>query len=259
MVEDTFQPVPPHPLLIELGITLIRINTGEFIMGSLPHSDFHLTLWDPLIAPEHVASRERPQRTIMLNAYNISRCPITLAQYKYFCTATNRQFTGTMNLPDDAPACPISWWDAVAFCQWLSSSCQELYRLPTEAEWERAARGIDGRIYPWGDEPPTPWHCNCYPGVGYPVSVFAHPAGASECGCLDMVGNAWEWCADWYDPQIYKTDVLINPIGPSTGRSRVIRGGAWDSEPHMVRCATRCYDRAYGEPFFTCGFRIVRQ
>ena len=251
----------PSPAYLQLGIEFVRVPAGEFLMGSADAPAESASQWDPTLPPQHVTIREQPQHTVHLDAFEIGRYPITLDQYASFCRATSRELPPPLRTPQPDSSVPVhfvGWWDAAAFCQWLSSLCGEPFRLPTEAEWEKAARGEDGRRFPWGDAPPNAWQCNCRPGTGRATGVLCHPAGASPYGCLDMAGNVWEWCADWYDPDWYQRGDERNPTGPQAGRSRVIRGGAWDSEPYLVRCATRCYDRAYDEPFFPCGFRVVR-
>ena len=107
---------------------------------------------------------------------------------------------------EDHPVVNVSWKDAVAFCRWLSQASGKTIRLPTEAEWEKAARGDDGRIYPWGDEPPTKELCNFSNNVGDTTPVGQYPAGASLCGALDMAGNVWEWTGSLYGPYPYQVE-----------------------------------------------------
>jgi len=200
---------------------MVYIPPGEFLMGSKEGEG------DP---------DERPQRRVYLDGYWIDKNLVTVAQYRKFCQATERQMPGLPDWSkDDHPMVNVSWHDAAAYAQWAGKS------LPTEAEWEKAARGTDGRIYPWGNA----WDgAKCQHSVGQtagktaPVGSF--PAGKSPYGCLDMAGNVWEWCADWYDAGYYKNAPARNPTGPATGTQRVLRGGSWlDTTPGLFRAALR--------------------
>ena len=149
----------------------------------------------------------------------------------------------------------INWHDSVAFCRWLSEETGQVYRLPTEAEWEKAARGSDGRIYPWGNE----WDkSRCNTSEGGPndtTSVGVYPEGASPYGVMGMVGNVWEWCATKIDEhskiKMYPYDVqedewtvdYLQLIGRWIGNYRMLRGGSWFSLQKEVRCAARSWYR----------------
>jgi formylglycine-generating enzyme required for sulfatase activity len=159
----------------------------------------------------------------------------------------------------------------VAFCKWLSRSGGSVYRLPTEAEWEVAARGTDGRRYPWGNEAVDAggtYRANYAPskdknswgldGFPYAAPVGSFPAGASPFGCLDMAGNVWEWCHDWYDAGYYAQSPAENPRGPESGKERVLRGGSWYHPSELSRPANR--DKLRPDiSQASIGFRVVMQ
>jgi formylglycine-generating enzyme required for sulfatase activity len=220
---------------------MVYAPAGTFLMGT-SDAEFELykTLF-PLRSPERFEN-ERPQREVYLDAFYIDRLEVTNAQYKKFLAETGYAAKSYLDRPPhntpNFPAVVLEWEDAVAYAQWAGK------RLPTEAEWEKAARGTDGRIWPWGNE----WDGSKLSGNdgtgledGYketaPVGQF--PQGASPYGALDMAGNLWEWVADWYDPDYYKRAPNCNPRGPETGDGHVLRGGGWAENLDFTRCASR--------------------
>ena len=166
-----------------------------------------------------------------LPEFYIGKYPVTNAQYAAFVKATGgRGLSGwlsesTLRGKEAHPAVNVSWRDAAAFCRWLGQGTGLAFRLPTEAEWEKAARGADGRIYPWGDAPPDETLCNIDGTVGDTTPVGTYPKGASPCGALDMAGNVWEWTGSLYKE--YPYDAADGREDPSGGGLRVVRGGSW--------------------------------
>ena len=150
----------------------------------------------------------------------------------------------------------VSWYEAEAYCNWLRRTTRKGYRLPTEAEWEKAARGPEGFHYPWGNE----WrndHCNSREtrmDRTSPVGIYLH--GKSPYGCMDMAGNVLEWCTDWYDENYYRQSPVQNPPGSATGEYRVLRGGSWNNRAETMHSSFRSRDvPAHGGN--VVGFRIV--
>jgi formylglycine-generating enzyme required for sulfatase activity len=225
------------------GATMVFVPDGKFFRGSL--DDVRVTA-------------ESPQSEVHLDAYYIDRTEVTVAQYRKFCVATKRATPASPNWGwlghDNHPIVNVSWNDATAYATWAGKA------LPTEAQWEKAARGWDGRAYPWGNE----WDAakaQCskakWGDAKKTAPVGSFPAGASPYGALDMAGNVWEWCADWYSADYYKDGQVKNPTGPETGTSRVLRGGSWNDNNHYYfRTACRDYNSP-GGCYGVIGFRCV--
>jgi formylglycine-generating enzyme required for sulfatase activity len=197
--------------------------------------------------------------------------PVTNAQYAAFVQDTDHRKPEhwedgkVPSSKEDHPVVYVSWRDAVAFCTWLSRETGREFTLPSEAEWEKAARGTDGQIYPWGDDPPTPELCNFGKNVGNttPVGKYS-PAGDSPYGCVDMAGNVWEWTRSLWGTRLDEPDFGY-PYDPGDGREdleaanrvlRVLRGGAFDDDETFVRCAYRS-DRNPFDRGGNLGFRVV--
>jgi TatA/E family protein of Tat protein translocase len=220
----------------------VLVPAGEFWMGSKE--------WD-----EDASSVEKPYHSVYLDAFRIAKYPVTVAQFERFARgyqteAEKRGNAHTWRRPrgegistvgkEDHPVVNVSWKDAAAYCEWLSRETGKPYRLPTEAEWEKAARGTDGRKYPWGEADPDRARCNVdhwFDGTT-PVGYFGK-AGESPYGCADMAGNVWEWCQDWWQEDFYRVSPPRNPKGPPKGESHVGRGGSWYDYRGGARCASR--------------------
>jgi formylglycine-generating enzyme required for sulfatase activity len=165
---------------------------------------------------------------------------VTWGQFKKFLNHTGLPFPPHdpyWGIHDDQPAVYVTWEEARNYCQWAGG------RLPTEAEREKAARGTDGRKFPWGNEEPNPELGVFRKSWGYegPAPVGQHPEGASPYGLLDVGGNVWEWCADWYDGDYYQTSPYRDPKGPDKGTAHVVRGGSWDSRPTVLSSSCRSW------------------
>jgi formylglycine-generating enzyme required for sulfatase activity len=237
------------------------VPAGEFTMGS---QDDKLAF----------VGKETPQHALELSDYWISKYPITNAQFGAFVqdggygdkwracwTAAGWKWKGGRVAPDEYggvydlpnhPAVMITWYEAHAFCAWLGKKLNRVITLPSEAQWEKAARSGDGRTYPWGEKT-TPDHANYDDtGIGTTTAVGIFPKGVSPCGALDMSGNVWEWCrTKWRDD--YKGKPDDTPEGDS---ARVLRGGAFDYNARHVRCASRDWDLPYFR-LRRLGFRVV--
>jgi len=263
-------------------MAMVYVPPGEFILGT---SDAQVEAW---LRQDREAKREwydteRPPCRVRLNGCWVARTPVTNAQYRRFVEATGHgapkhwREGGVAWGPDDFPVVNVSWEDANAYCEWAAG------RLPTELEWEKAARGTDGRTFPWGEE----WDSTrCYSlealtGRRYssmtewfvgqvawtkthgPIADFtavgSYPRGASPYGCLDMTGSVEQWCADWYDPKAYQRYAKGDVTAPGTGKDRVLRGGLWLlslGEVRNFRCAKR--EHSSGSAYDCFGVRYVK-
>jgi len=222
---------------------------------------------------------EQPQFTCtrIVEPYWISRYPITVAQYRCFVAARGyeqphywtdagwawrsdnqisepERYGGAFEL-DNHPQVGISWYEAVAFCAWLAEQTQQTVRLPTEAEWERAARHTDGRIYPWDNGWDRTQCNNAELGLGVTTAVGIFPGGKSQCSALDLSGNVWEWCStQWLENYAeYQHKVRDDLAGDA---QRVVRGGSFGGDPDDVRCAVRGRLIPHGRGN-DAGFRVV--
>jgi len=271
------------------GMTLIFVPDGDFTMGSDSSS----------------YTSERPVHTIFLDSYWIDQTEVTNAMFEAFVAQsgyqTDAEKTGSSFVfnpgsrelmvgadwrhpqgPDSSlsnlsehPVVHVSWNDALAYCEWAGR------RLPTEADWEKAARGTDARDYPWGDQPPAGNLLNLGDaslaeivdpalvpaGINWPdrsiddgyqftAPVGSYPAGASPYGALDMVGNVWEWVNDWAGEAYYQSSPSSNPGGPASGEDHIVRGGSFYDDKDGQRAAYRGWT-APVDTDFTLGFRCA--
>lgn len=257
------------------GMVLVYVPEGEFTMGS-----------------NNGNSDEKPEHQVILDAFWIDQTEVTNGMFSKFVEETNYQtdvekagwsyvFNGSEwekiygaswrrpkapanSIPvDNKPVLYISWNDAYAYCSWAGR------RLPTEAEWEKAARGTDGSIYPWGNtfDGTRLNFCdkNCIvswadksfdDGYADVAPVGSFPSGQSVYKVFDMAGNAWEWVNDWYSDTYYQNSPSSNPLGPQTGQNRILRGGSWDYHSDGARSASRLMTTAVTDNYV--GLRCAR-
>ncbi len=239
------------------GMSMVYVPEGSFTMGS-PAGEG--------------GDDEVPLHKVTLDGFWIDRTEVTNAQYRIFVGATGHGEPTTCEWGDPTygdetkanhPVVCVSWDDAKAYCEWAGA------RLPTEAEWEKAARGTDGWIYPWGInfDGSRANYCdtNCESsdkdteaddGYAQTAPVGSYPTGVSPYGALDMAGNVWEWVSDWYHFYYYGKSPEYNPQGPSSGRYRVLRGGSWFGFSTNERTAFRAWF-APDKHDIAIGFRCV--
>jgi formylglycine-generating enzyme required for sulfatase activity len=228
----------------------IRIEPGIFRMGTQKT--------DPAQPNFDGEARqdESPVHEVHLDAYEIGRYPVTVQEFRQFVEdeegyrherwwhaggfgkTTEPENWDEQVLHPNRPVVGVSWYEAAAYCAWLSGRLQREVRLPTEAEWERAARGTTGRKYPSGSEEPDSERANCYEGnVGHPTPVGLYPRGATPEGIDDLAGNVWEWVADWHGA--YEKAPATNSRDLELGTARVVRGGSWQVNQRYARSACR--------------------
>ncbi len=236
------------------GAPTVIVPAGKFLMGG-----------------EDGLPNERPEHEVELDAFAIDVFEITISRYAKFIQEAKHNYPPmwddeALQTAGDRPVVDVTWQDAAAYCAWASK------RLPTEAEWEKAARGTDGRRWPWGNMQPFVDIANYNRGVWVSYAITLNPVksgiagmsirhglktgGRSPYGLYHMAGNAAEWVADWYDREYYQQSPPKNPPGPKAGDKRVVRGGSWQDQPMGVRSSIRIS----AEPDFhdlTIGFRCA--
>lgn len=250
---STITPLPLQ-LVDQLGIPMVLVPAGSFIMGT-----------------EYRAGNERPAHSVTLDAYYIDQFEVTNAAFAQFLNAKGNQMEGLANWteandPDlhihevdgvwqvdpgyeNYPMNEVTWYGARAFCEWRGA------RLPTEAEWEKAARGTDERTFPWGET------ISCenanYAGCFHEsVPVDSFPESVSPYGAYNMAGNMMEWVADWYDIEYYANSPAENPQGPETGSFKIFRGGSWINNSGNTRTTYR-FPKLPVLTYTTTGFRCA--
>lgn len=252
------------------GMTLLYVPASEFKMGAAS-------------SDTQANADEKPQHTVYLDAFWIDQTEVTNAMFKKFIDATSyktdaeKQGSGyvfdvttqlwsdtnganwqhprgpssNLNGLENHPVVQVSWNDAKAYCQWAGGD------LPTEAQWEKAARGTDGRLYPWGNDTPDKTRLNYNLEVWDTTSVGIYPTGTSPYGALDMAGNVWEWVRDWYDGKYYGSPLARNPENTTESGVRVLRGGSWFYGASDVRASNR-FSNVPVIRYINYGFRCTR-
>jgi formylglycine-generating enzyme required for sulfatase activity len=242
----------------------VTIPAGSFLMGA---QDEDAT--QPNYDPDMMWMDESPVHEVRLESYKIGRYPVNVAEYRRFIEDDGYQDQelwknggfGARKQPDEweeqllhpnRPVVNVTWYEAAAWCAWAGG------RLPTEAEWERAARGSEARKYPWGDEPPAPERANYDETMidhATPIGLFPH--GMTPDGIDDLAGNVVEWTADWYGGEYYQQSPAKSPRGPNSGKERVLRGGSWNLESRFLRTSIR-FSSEPRVKSDKIGFRCVR-
>jgi formylglycine-generating enzyme len=240
-------PQPPSDMVGKDGAPMVLIPAGEFTMGSDKGDD-----------------DEQPIHKVFLDSFYIDKFEVTNGRFAKFVEAIQSEppwgFADkeTPVLRPDQPVRWVNWMDAIGYCLWAGK------RLPTEAEWEKAARGPDGRVYPWGNDAPTPAHAvfGLKEGSDTVSAIGNRDKGKSPYGVHDLAGNLYEWTTDWYDEEFYSKNPAINPKGPSEGTAKVQRGGSYINGAYRLRSSFRTKgDPTEHDPNvgFRCALDIPKQ
>ena len=217
-------PHPPAAITGRDGAPMVLVPAGEFTMGSDEGDD-----------------DEQPVHRVVLDSFYLDTFEVTNGRFAKFVAAIQSEppwgFADQETPVVDAeqPVRWVTWLEATGYCLWAGK------RLPTEAEWEKAARGPEGRLYPWGNDPPTAAHAvfGLKEGDETVSPVGDHPLGRSPSGVQDLAGNLYEWVSDWYDEDFYAQTPRHNPRGPGAGTTKVQRGGSYINSPYRLRAAFR--------------------
>ena len=213
----------------------LTVATLEPLLVSIPGNWF-------LMGSDSGQDCERPVHRVWIDIFLLAATQVTNAEYQHFVNSTahgNPPFWNDQNFKHpQQPVTGVSWFDAERYCQWLAAQTGRAYRLPTEAEWERAARGnLEQSHFPWGNDPPqslpdyaTRWQTGPEAVARYAPNAF---------GLYDICDNVHEWCSDWYDPNYYASSPERNPRGPEKGQRKASRGGSWRHHVKVARCSAR--------------------
>jgi formylglycine-generating enzyme len=261
--ESTPEPEPPPPKTVapELIPPLVRIQGGFFAMGS-----------------SGKRANEAPVHNVEIDSFEIGIYEVTNREFDAFVTSMEYKTEAErLNEPitwrnyyqenrDNYPVVLVSWYDAYMYCKWLSEATGQTFRLPTEAEWEYAARGgLATKTYPWGDEMDQD-RANfddigeriVFTGVALNFIQPANSYSPNGYGLYNVVGNVWEWCSDWYDESYYSISPGKNPKGPEAGSFKVMRGGGWINDRGSCRVSARNFNSVnFTMPYI--GFRVMKE
>ena len=267
---DLAQEPPPEQVVAK---EMVLVPAGPFEMGSTEEEVEAAYQLAKQYSPEVNKvwyEPEQPRHWVWVDAFYMDKHKVTLEEYQIFMREREKPY---QELPDwtskyanipKHPVVGVSWEDAVGYCRWAGK------QLPTEAQWEKAARGTDGRWYPWGSEPADGKRANYCDtkcefswkdknqddGYRYLSPVGAYELGKSFYGIYDLAGNVWEWVQDWYDVEYYSKSRERNPVNDKEAQYRVVRGGSWDSDPSFLRASYRSW-REPNDRLGFVGFRCV--
>ena len=222
---------------------MVRIPAGCFQMGCDAGQDL-----------------ERPVHRVWVDSFALAETQVTVAEYARFIEATHHSPPPTWNDPNfhdlEQSVTAVSWFEATAYCEWLSEITGSRYRLPSEAEWERAARGgVEGRLFPWGDDPPQ--SRPNYASLWKSGPERVRRSEPNTYGLYEICENVHEWCSDWFQADYYSRSPERNPRGPESGDRKSSRGGSWRHHVKIARCSARSSIPPQFQ-YADYGFRVAR-